>query len=178
MFKRNESMQSFLEEDHSAPANAHIQPPAAKAVAAIGASITVRGDITGDEDLLIQGTVEGSLELPDNDLTVGSEGRVKANLKALKIDVQGEVVGDLHGLEKVIVRKSGKVAGNIVAPRVVLEDGCRFKGTVDMDTTVESRQSGPKSNVTKQSAEKAATAAGSRDSSGPVATVVRASHSG
>jgi cytoskeletal protein CcmA (bactofilin family) len=77
----------------------------------IGPSIVIKGTVSGDEDLLVQGRVEGSIELKDNEVSVGQSG----------------------GSEKVVISKSGNVRGNIVAPRVTLEDGAKFKGSIDMD---------------------------------------------
>jgi len=173
MFKRNDNLQPFAEEPTETMETSMPQQPV-QTVAAIGPSIIVRGDITGDEDLLIQGRVEGQLDLPKNDVTVGPDGKVKADLKALKIVVHGEVIGDLRGTEKVVVKRSGKVAGNIAAPRVVLEDGCRFKGSVDMD--IEADQ---KTATVKQTPDKAKAASGNKDT-GPltVASVARASSGG
>lgn len=99
----------------------------------IGPSIMLRGDVTGDEDLVVKGKVEGTLALPNNDIQVDPEGQVKADLKAQKISVAGKVQGNLVGSERVVIEKSGQVDGNIVAPRVVLEDGCNFKGSVEMN---------------------------------------------
>lgn len=99
----------------------------------IGTSIILRGDITGEEDLIVKGKVEGTLTLPSNDIQVDPEGEVKADLKAQKISVAGKVQGNLVGSERVVIEKSGQVEGNIVAPRVVLEDGCKFKGSVEMN---------------------------------------------
>ena len=99
----------------------------------IGTSIVLHGDISGDEDLVVKGKVEGTLNLPNNNIQVDPEGDVKADLKAQKISVAGKVEGNLAGSERVIIEKSGQVVGNIVAPRVVLEDGCKFKGSVEMN---------------------------------------------
>ncbi len=99
----------------------------------IGPSITIKGTIQGAENLVIEGRVEGSVDLPDNDLTVGESGQVSADLNAKVVNVQGQVDGDITGKEKVVVAKSGRVRGNIVAPRVTLEDGAKFKGSIDMD---------------------------------------------
>jgi cytoskeletal protein CcmA (bactofilin family) len=101
--------------------------------ATIGTSITIRGDLSGEEDLLVRGRVEGTINLPQNRVTVGEEGRVNASVFARSITVEGEVEGDMHGEEQVVVRRSGRVRGNIASPRVTLEDGCRFKGSIDMD---------------------------------------------
>jgi len=101
--------------------------------AMIGETIRVKGEITGDENLVIEGKVEGSVELSGHDLTVGQKGQVKADLNAKTIKVEGQITGDISGSEKVIITKSGRVLGNIVAPRVTLEDGAKFKGSIDMD---------------------------------------------
>jgi cytoskeletal protein CcmA (bactofilin family) len=100
--------------------------------ATIGRSITIRGDVSGDEDLLIQGRVEGSVDLKLQSVTVGGEGRVKANIAGRVVIVEGEVDGDLKAKEQVILRSTARVEGDISAPRVVVEDGANFRGLVDM----------------------------------------------
>lgn len=100
---------------------------------AIGSSLNVRGDISGYEDLVIHGQLEGAVNLQKNNITIGPDGKVKATLNAVKITVEGQVTGDLSGSERVVIKNSGTVEGNITAPRVVLEDGCRFKGSVEMN---------------------------------------------
>ncbi len=114
----------------------------ARSSAMIGKSIQIKGDISGAENLIIEGTVEGSIDLPQNDLTIGESGQVTADLKAKVIKVDGQVTGDMSGTEKVVVSKSGRVKGNIVAPRVTLEDGAKFKGSIDMDPGDSSSQTG------------------------------------
>ena len=106
--------------------------------AKIGPTISIKGDVSGDEDLLIEGTVEGTINLCSKDLTIGQTGCVYANIRAKEIKIEGEVQGDISGNEKVIISKTGKVQGNIIAPRVTLEDGANFKGSIDMDPTVQS----------------------------------------
>ena len=101
--------------------------------AIIGPSIKIKGDLSGSEDLLIEGEVEGSVKLSDHTVTVGSSGKVKASIYAGVIIVEGKVQGDLHGSDQVEIRQSGNVLGNIVAPRVGLEDGAQFKGNIDME---------------------------------------------
>jgi len=100
--------------------------------ATIGRSINIRGDVTGDEDLLIQGRIEGTVDLKQHSVTIGPEGRVKADLKGRKVTVEGEVEGDVRGQEQVVLKASSTVNGDIVAPRVVLEDGATFLGSIDM----------------------------------------------
>ena len=99
----------------------------------IGPSINIKGEVTGDEDLLIQGNVEGTINLQDNEVSIGQSGTVTADIQARVVKIEGEVKGDIRGKEKVIISQSGNVHGNIVAPRVTLEDGAIFKGSIDMD---------------------------------------------
>jgi len=101
-------------------------------MATIGRSITINGEVTGDEDLLIQGKVEGSIELKQQSITVGQEGRVTASITGRVIVVEGQVEGDLKAEEQIILKASAKVQGDITSPRVVLEDGAVFSGGVDM----------------------------------------------
>jgi len=101
--------------------------------AAIGASIRIKGDVTGDENLIIQGHVEGTIRVQGHNVTISKSGKVKANIEANQIIIEGEVHGDLLGDEKVIIRDTGNVLGNVVAPRVTLEDGALFKGSIEME---------------------------------------------
>ncbi len=107
--------------------------PKAGQPAVIGPSITIKGDLSGEEDLLIEGRVEGEVVLKQHRIVIGSGGRLKANIQGQKIHVDGEVEGNLLGEQEVVIRKAGRVTGNITAPRVTLEDGCKFRGNVDMN---------------------------------------------
>lgn len=100
--------------------------------AAIGRSITIKGEVSGDEDLLIEGHVDGTVNLKQHSVTIGGDGRVEANVTARLITVEGRVEGNLTAHEQVVLRASARVEGDIAAPRVVLEDGARFRGGVDM----------------------------------------------
>ena len=100
--------------------------------ATIGSSITIKGDVTGDEDLYIQGRIDGTVNLKQHNVTVGPEGRVKANISGRTVTIEGEVNGDVRGQEQVSLRSSSTVNGDIVSPRVVLEDGATFLGSIDM----------------------------------------------
>jgi len=99
----------------------------------IGPSIEIKGSVSGDEDLVIQGKVEGTIDLGDHEVTVGESGRVNADITARTVRIDGEVSGDVRGTEKVVISKTGNVKGNIIAPRMTLEDGAIFKGSIDMD---------------------------------------------
>jgi len=109
-------------------------PGARREAAVIGPSIQLDGDLRGQEDLLIEGEVSGTVQLRDNSLTVGAQGKVKADVYAKEIHVEGSVEGDLFGAERVVVRKSAQVRGNITSPRVAIEEGARFKGAIEMDS--------------------------------------------
>ncbi len=99
----------------------------------IGPGIKIKGEVVGDEDLVIKGSVEGTINLSGNEVTVGETGKVKADIKGRTVIINGEVTGDITGGEKVIISKTGHVCGNVIAPRMSLEDGAVFKGSVDMD---------------------------------------------
>ncbi len=108
--------------------------------ATIGPSIKINGDVTGDEDLVIQGRIDGTVNLKKHNVTVGPEGRVKANIFGRSVIIEGEVEGDLHGDEQIVLRRSAKVQGNITAPRVTLEDGASFRGGIDMQDQRNTRE--------------------------------------
>jgi cytoskeletal protein CcmA (bactofilin family) len=112
-------------------------PPAAAAPrgdrATIGPSIYIKGDLAGEEDLVIEGRVEGRVDLRQHSLVIGKNGRVKADLVGRVVTVEGEVDGNVFAEEQAVVLKSGTVRGNISSPRVTLEDGSRFKGSIDME---------------------------------------------
>src|SRR5690606_29058444 len=118
---------------HSTLADTVKRAPGQREIAVIGPSIRIDGDLRGEEDLLIEGEVKGTVTLKENRLMIGSQGRVKANVFAHSIEVEGMMEGDLYGTERVNVHKSAQVKGNIISPRVSVEDGARFKGTIDMD---------------------------------------------
>ncbi len=99
----------------------------------IGPGIKIKGEVVGDEDLVIKGSVEGTIDLAGNEVTVGETGKVKADIKGRTVIINGNVTGDITGGEKVIISKTGHVCGNIISPRMSLEDGAVFKGSVDMD---------------------------------------------
>jgi cytoskeletal protein CcmA (bactofilin family) len=116
-------------------------PPVQNERAVIGRSISIVGEVKGKEDLLIQGQIEGTVDLREQSVTIGSEGEVKADITGRVVAVDGQVEGNLHAEEQVILRSSARVQGDITAPRVVLEDGARFRGLVDMGDPARSEKS-------------------------------------
>jgi cytoskeletal protein CcmA (bactofilin family) len=116
--------------------------------ATIGRSIRIRGEVSGDEDLIIQGHVDGTVSLKEHTVTVGPDGNVKADITGRVVTVEGSVEGNLTADEQVILRGTAQVVGDITAPRVVLEDGVRFRGGVDMGE-VGSRDASPSTRTSK-----------------------------
>jgi cytoskeletal protein CcmA (bactofilin family) len=121
------------ENSAAAASAAGARRPGTGQFAVIGRSIQINGDVKGDEDLMIEGDVSGTVELRNHSLTVGKEGKVKANIFARAITVDGTTEGDMFASERIAVRATANVRGNLLAPRVSLEDGARFKGSIEMD---------------------------------------------
>jgi cytoskeletal protein CcmA (bactofilin family) len=116
------------------------QRPPNRGLATIGPSIFVKGDLQGEEDLVIEGKVEGKVDLKKNHLTIGAAGRVRADIFGKVVIIEGEVDGNVFAQEQAILRKSGAVRGNITSPRVILEDGSRFRGSIDMEPKAEAKE--------------------------------------
>lgn len=98
----------------------------------LGPTLVFKGDLTADEDLVIQGRVEGSITHTQR-LTVGPQGKVKADIKAQLIIVEGTVQGDLRADKSIVVKESARIAGNICSPSVSILEGAAFTGSIDMD---------------------------------------------
>lgn len=115
-----------------APASPRSQSPSGE-LTRIGPSVSLRGTLRCEEDLRIEGRLQGEVSVPEHRVVIGSTGRVEADVRGRVVEVEGRVVGDLVGTERVVVAASGNVEGNIKAPRVSLENGAQFKGSIDMD---------------------------------------------
>jgi cytoskeletal protein CcmA (bactofilin family) len=103
-----------------------------KDIVNIGKSVVIKGELNGSEDLTIEGHVEGTIQLKDHVLTIGPNGRIKAQVFAKAVIVQGEVTGNVTASDKVDIRDNGSVDGDIVSPRVAIAEGAHFRGSVDM----------------------------------------------
>ena len=143
MWKRDESVKPAAP-PASTPAAAPTAPAAAAPPASqshaqfgrdmvnIGKSVVIKGELSGSEDLTIEGHVEGRIDLKDNVLTIGPNGKIKAEVFAKAVVVLGEVTGNVTASDKVDIRDAGSVDGDIVAPRVAIAEGAHFRGSVDM----------------------------------------------
>jgi cytoskeletal protein CcmA (bactofilin family) len=142
MWKRDESVKPA-----AAPAQTPATAPSAPVAAApsaepralvgrdmvnIGKSVVIKGELSGSEDLTIEGHVEGRIDLKDNVLTIGPNGKIKAEVFAKAVVVLGEVTGNVTASEKVDIRDNGSVDGDIASPRVAIAEGAHFRGSVDM----------------------------------------------
>jgi cytoskeletal protein CcmA (bactofilin family) len=143
MWKRDEAVKPATASTPAAPAPA--TPAQAAPVAApvesrsmgrdvvnIGKSVVIKGELAGSEDLTIEGHVEGKIELKDHVLTIGPNGKIKAQVFAKAVIVLGEVNGNVSASEKVDIRDGGSVDGDIISPRVAIAEGAHFRGSVDM----------------------------------------------
>jgi cytoskeletal protein CcmA (bactofilin family) len=98
----------------------------------IGPSIFIKGELSGDEDLTIEGRVEGKIELKSHNLTIGPKGKISAQLHANAVIIRGEVTGNVFARERVEIADTGRLSGDITSPRIVISDGAQFRGSVDM----------------------------------------------
>jgi cytoskeletal protein CcmA (bactofilin family) len=144
MWKRDEAVrpasgQPAAPQAPQAPAPAGAPTPRAEASqnrerdnVNIGKSVVIKGELNGSEDLTIEGQVEGTIQLRDHVLTIGANGRIKAQVFAKAVVVLGEVTGNVTASEKVDIRDNGSVDGDIVSPRIAIAEGAHFRGSVDM----------------------------------------------
>jgi cytoskeletal protein CcmA (bactofilin family) len=146
MWKRDEAVKPTSSQPSTpAPAPVVSQPATAQTAAPqpeirrierdmvnIGKSVVIKGELNGSEDLTVEGHVEGRIELKDHVLTIGPNGKIKAQVFAKAVIVLGEVNGNVTASEKVDIRDGGSVDGDIIAPRVAIAEGAHFRGSVDM----------------------------------------------
>jgi cytoskeletal protein CcmA (bactofilin family) len=114
----------------SAPA--YRPEPESKGSATIGKNVTITGQIYSREDLFVDGEVEGTIELAENKLTIGTNGKVKAGIHAREVVIIGSVQGNVEATERVDIRKDARLVGDIRTARIVIEDGAVFKGSIDI----------------------------------------------
>ena len=101
--------------------------------ARLGASLHIKGEITGNEDLVIDGSVEGLVQLEDRKLSVGASARVTADIIAREVCVYGNVKGNLRARDRIEIKKDGSVVGDLTTARIMIEDGAYFKGSIEID---------------------------------------------
>ncbi|MHC5024966.1 MAG: bactofilin family protein [Planctomycetota bacterium] len=114
------------------PAAAPIEPRSSGKPATIGQSVQINGELTGQEDLIIDGKIQGKISVKGHNLTIGSNGRIDAEVHAKSVIINGHVAGNITADDRVEISPTGSVQGDIAAPRVALADGSSFKGSIDM----------------------------------------------
>ena len=134
MWKRDESVKPAAPPAPAAAAPVVSEPRAhlGRDMVNIGKSVVIKGELSGSEDLTIEGHVEGRIDLKDSVLTIGPNGKIKAEVFAKSVVVLGEVTGNVTASEKVDIRDNGSVNGDIASPRVAIAEGAHFRGSVDM----------------------------------------------
>ncbi len=133
----------------------------------IGKSVIIKGELSGSEDLTIEGQVEGKIELRQNVLTIGPNGKIKAQVTAKTVVVEGQVQGNISATERVDIRDNGTVDGDLVAPRVAIADGAHFRGAIDM------QKQPPRQGEAKPAEAKPAAVPASPAAPAPAASVAR-----
>jgi cytoskeletal protein CcmA (bactofilin family) len=117
----------------------------------MGAGLRIRGEISGDASLHFEGEIEGTIQLRDADLTVGSAASVRGHVQAREVRIEGRVEGDIRASARIVLRASSHVDGDLISPRIAIEDGARFAGRVDMArpgaTSSTAARSEPKNDV-------------------------------
>ncbi|WIX34764.1 polymer-forming cytoskeletal protein [Salinicola sp. JS01] len=117
----------------SAPVRGNEPTQTLHGMSRIGAKTTIRGDVNGDEDLLIEGRIVGDVSFPHHAVTVGSDGQIEGRLIAREITVKGRVEGQLIAAERITLKATAEVQGELYAPGLILEDGAAFHGNIDMN---------------------------------------------
>ena len=122
------------------PAPIPAQPTSgARPVASMGASLVIKGELSGAEDLMIDGRVEGKVSLPGHLLTIGPQAKVQAEVVAKAVIIQGSVTGNVTASDRFEIRGGGSMTGDLISPKVIMADGSEFRGRVDMRRGNESR---------------------------------------
>src|SRR5271156_5948849 len=116
-------------------------PASSGGTARLGASLHVKGEITGNEDLAIDGSVEGLVQLEDRKLTIGATAKVTADVIAREVVVYGNVKGNLRARDRIEIKKDGSVVGDLTTARIMIEDGAYFKGSIEIDKAGEASDS-------------------------------------
>ena len=127
-----DSPRALARENTAPPRTGRPDGKGEQTVANIGKSITIKGDLNGNEDLVIEGKVEGKVELPDNQLTVGANGTVKAEVSAKSVVVIGRVTGNVRGTDRIEIQATGVVQGDVSAPKLVVAEGAVLNGSIQM----------------------------------------------
>ena len=139
--QKEEAPVSAVEEKQPIEARFERKPtPAKERIINIGKSVSIKGELTGDEDLTIEGRVEGQIKLRDHNLVIGPHGAIQGEISAKNLTVNGRVVGNISAEQLVEIKASGSVVGDIESSRISIADGGHFKGSVDLRRSASTRE--------------------------------------
>jgi cytoskeletal protein CcmA (bactofilin family) len=113
-----------------------LAPTPAESIARVGASLHIKGEISGNEDLQVDGSIEGSIQLEERKLTVGASGKVTADVVAREVVVYGSVKGNVRASDRIEIKKDASVVGELTTARIIIEDGAHFKGSIEIDRKI------------------------------------------
>lgn len=127
--KKKEGESDYERTEPDVPSSSNVRR---RKTSVIGPTLKFKGELSANEDLIIEGEIEGTIAHQDKNLTVGKEGRVNADINARTVEIYGKVEGDIHGEDVVKLAKSADVRGNVYCARIIMEEGARFSGSIDM----------------------------------------------
>jgi cytoskeletal protein CcmA (bactofilin family) len=151
MFKKSDEDRHDMS---SPPKIGQSRPIRSKNVSVIGPTLVIKGELSADEDLIIEGQIEGTIAHHKKNLTIGKEGRVKADIHASSVLIEGHLVGDIHSEGVVSLASSASVKGDIHCGRIVMEDGARFSGKIDMGVSRKAHAATEPTQIEPEQAEK------------------------
>lgn len=144
---KKESGVKYLEETPVMPEVRRLNSPERGEVVKIGKSIFIKGEVSGGQDLIIEGNIDGEIKLKENQVTVGENGKISGEIHAKNIIIHGEVVGNMFAGEKLEIKTSGTLRGDITSPRLIIDDGAYFKGSVEMEVETRKSFEGPATEI-------------------------------
>jgi len=151
MFKKSDEDRHDMS---SPPKIGQSRPIRSKNVSVIGPTLVIKGELSADEDLIIEGQIEGTIAHHKKNLTIGKEGRVKADIHASSVLIEGHLVGDIHSEGVVSLASGASVKGDIHCGRIVMEDGARFSGKIDMGVSRKARVATEPTQIESEQVEK------------------------
>ncbi|MGH7799013.1 MAG: bactofilin family protein [Thermodesulfobacteriota bacterium] len=144
---KRDSEGKYPEEIPVTPQVQRLTNPERGEVVKIGKSIFIKGEVSGRQDLIIDGRVEGEIQLKENQVTIGEYGKISGEIHAKSIIIQGEVIGNMFAEEKIEIKTSGSLIGDISSPRLIIDDGAYFKGRIDMEVDGQRRLERPATEI-------------------------------
>ncbi len=144
---KKEPQVKYQEEIPITPQVRKLSNPERGELVKIGKSICIKGEISGGQDVLIDGRLDGVIQLKENQVTIGENGKISGEIHAKVIIVLGEVVGNMFAGEKLEIKASGALKGDVTSPRLIIDDGAYFRGSIDMEVDGQRRLERPATEI-------------------------------